>query len=575
MLAYIRPIFEKEFAQVRFADDFVLGGKGHTAAGAKYHETRKGNDTAAWYVLGRMFDLLSAGQGVRMLNAIETLQVTDEASPYFGCMRWYAEEDRIYDSNGAFFVMMPLVVGLTVSPDRIPAEEREIILRMLRRGGVWFAKETEHGPLHYPNKILSDGAMALAIAYLTENEDLYRRGTDFFRRWIAYTTEEGWGWGENMSINYNLIIFAAIRLAMRSLKAEDADIAAGLRRLTDETLDTFRFFDGHEFTPAIRNYNFGGSEARPSVIFNLAGVPGSGLDDLAKKKILNTAWDAATFLMLFDGELYVDHADYLAHGYAHTLPVPRTRITHVMRENHGYSWVGKNGSLGSYNNFPVLPDSYQHKTWGLGWQCMPLNAVIYGACVLYTRWVVASDAGVRIHPKHCYLSPALFDGDAPFPSVRTRCRQKDNALLGFRLMEDIDRAAGCITDEWYIPDGRAVISTVGDFTVIDYGSAALIAAPLAGGKAVYSTDADGAQKLSVVLASSDDGHIQRRELAGGWAVVFHDSALDMRTAQEHACALRLSERIEREPHFTDHAALYDGDALLVAWDFTITEESTK
>lgn len=559
----------RRFAETKFDGGFALAGRGHTRAAAKCDVTHCGRDTAAWYAFGREHGLLSDDQASAMLAAIESLEETDPASPRFGCMRWYAEEPAIEDTNGAFFVQMPLAVLLTVHPECVPDAERETILRILGRGARWFARETERGPMHYPNKILSDGAMTLALARLTGDGALYRAGCAFFARWLRFTREGGWGWGENLSIGYNAVILSAMELARRSLAPGEAEMAAELQSLMDGQLDLFRFFDGHELTPAIRNYNYGGAERIVSPVFNLAGVAGNGLDALP-----TNVWDAETLLSLFGGALYRDGADYAARGLAHTLPVPRTRVTHVWAENEAVSWIGRGGSLGTLNNFPVYPNCYQHRTWGLGWQCMPLCAAVYGAGVLYARWVVEGDGWVRIHPKHCYLSPALFEGDEPYPAVRTRSRQAGNAALTFRVMQDVDREARRISDEWYIPAraAGAEIREVNGFTCVIYPEAAVLLRPLAGGVIERLTDGDGAIRLRAVRAESADGRVRAAELASGWATVFCDGGAA--EAEALARELTVTEETVREPHFRDRAVLARGGEALLAWDFDITEPST-
>ena len=556
----------KAFQAQKMDGGFVLSGRGHTRAAAKCSVTHNGRDTAAWYACGRMNTWFDEDP-LDMLEAIESLQDTDPASPRFGCMRWYAEEPFIEDTNGAFFVQMPLAVFMTVYPARPHPEEREILMRILGRGAHWFARETEHGPMHYSNKILSDGAMTLALSHITDNDELYRKGVAFFERWLRFTRENGWGWGENLSIGYNAVILSALELARRSFAPAEAAMAAEIQALMDEQCELFRFFDGHELTPAIRNYNYAGEEKIRSPVFNLAGVAGNGLEDLPV-----SAWDASTLLALFmEDKMYYADRDLARMGLARKLPVPRSRVTHVWKENEATSWIGHGGSIGTLNNFPVYPDCYQHKTWGLGWQCMPLNAVVYGAGVLYVRWVVEGDGWTRIHPKHCYLSPALFEGDEPYPAVRTRSRQAENAALTFRVMQGVDRAAARISDEWYIPPcaADAGIREENGFTCVMYPKAALLIRPLAGGTLERVNDEDGAIRLRVVRAESAEQHIRAEEIASGWVTVFCDGGDPLALARE----LTVTEEIVRAPHFSDRVRLTRGGEELLAWDFDITEPS--
>lgn len=585
MLEYLAEELKTRFADVVLEDHFVTGGPGHTRAVSTCERTHNGRDTAAWYTVGRILGLLSDEEGAGMVRAIESLQDRDEASPFFGCMRWYAEETFINDSNAAFFVQMPLAAALLAAPEVIPAEEREGILRILRRGGRWFAHETVHGPIHYTNKILADGGMTLAVARLTDDDALYAAGLRFFKRFLAYTHDEGWGWGENISLGYNGVILTMLRLASAALKAEDAGLRDRIEALIRSQLAHFRFFEGHEPVPGIRSYNFGGIDEMPCIVYNLAGVPGSGLDALRPD-----AWSAATACLLFDGELYRTDAELTEWQ---PLPAPRTRVTRVFHENEAYSWIGRGGSLGTLNNFPVFPDCYQHKTWGLGWQSMPVSADVYGACTSYLRWVVRTADGERIHPRSAFLSPAVFAEDDPYPSIRTRCSQRDNAAIVFRMMEGVDNDAFSICDEWYIPTGtekpgmgpRAIpggdwlpaagaeIRREGDWICVVFPHASLLLRPLAGGQVETRWDENGACRLSVTCAQSEAGHIVCPELASGWAVVFYDG--EAAGVGDFAASLTVEERYTRAPRFTASVTVRRGGEVLVSRDIDIAEESTR
>jgi len=570
MLEYMKESLVKRYAEIRWQDDFVVGGAGHTRAVSKLPQTRGGRDTAAWYAVGRVLDLFDEAKGEAMLAAIETLQEKDESSRFYGCCRWYAEETFINDSNGAFFVLMSPVALLLTAPQTVPAREREMILRMLRRAGVWFEHETVHGPIHYSNKILADGGMTLAIARLTENDALYAAGVRFFTRFLAYTREEGWGWGENISLGYNAVILTMLRMASRALKEEDAALRDGIEGLIRDQLTMFRFFDGHELTPTIRSYNYRGLDLRPGPVYNLARVPGCGME-----RVGVGISDASTLCLLFDDDLYRSD-DELTPEERAPLPAPRTRITHVFHENEAYSWIGHGGALGTMNNFPAFPDCYQHKTWGLGWQSMPVNAVVYGACTSYLRWVVEASDGVRIHPKHAFLSPALFAENDPYPATRTRCEQRENAALVFRMMEGVDNDAASITDEWYIPALGAAsvqIEQVGEWTCAVWPHGAVLLCPLVGGKIGEIRDDDGAIRLAVTRAQSETGHIACRELVSGWAVVFWDGDADGVHAFAESLAVR--EIFTRSPRFTDRAAIVRGGETLVSREIDIAEPSMK
>ena len=207
---------------------------------------------------------------------------------------------------------------------------------------------------------------------------------------------------------------------------------------------------------------------------------------------------------------------------------------------------------------------------------MPVNAVVYGACTSYLRWVVEASDGVRIHPKHAFLSPALFAESDPYPATRTRCSQRENAALVFRMMEGVDNDAASITDEWYIPALGAAsvrIERIGEWTCAVWPHGAVLLCPLVGGKIGEIRDDDGAIRLAVTRAQSETGHIACRELVSGWAVVFWDGDADGVRAYAESLAVR--EIFTRAPRFTDRAAIVRGGETLVSREIDIAEPSMK
>src|SRR5690606_3734024 len=111
---------------------------------------------------------------------------SDAGSSGYGGFRWYREETRINDSNAAFFILMPLTVLRLLHPERIPAEHAPVLDEMMERALHWFMKECRQPSLYYPNKIMSDGALLLAIATVMGNDELRRAAIAFYSKWDDY-----------------------------------------------------------------------------------------------------------------------------------------------------------------------------------------------------------------------------------------------------------------------------------------------------------------------------------------------------------------------------------------------------
>lgn len=442
--------FARRAQQVKanWKDDMLtLPRPGHTKEASVFSEVHPGRETAAYYAGGVMAGALDAEEGRRMLVQLGRLQLNDPASPHFGGFRWYREETRINDTNAAFFIMSPLAQVALLFPSRIPASHRGLLQPMFAGARHWFARECREPILYYPNKIISDGALLLALAELTGDAEAFADGVTFFERWLDYTRRRGWGWGENMSLGYLGIIASSLQLAAYCLRERSRPLAIGLHEELAKLLELLRFHDGEELVPTIRSYNFQGEVRRPSVMWRLAGVAAADGPEHH-----NDLW-MLTGEALF--EQYTSGA--LALPEAAPQPVPRVRYERVMDDAHAYTWVGRQSRLGSLTRFPVLAGCYQWPTWGLGWQSFPVSFSVAGEQVGFLRWMVSESGALRAHPAEsqpkAYLNPALF-AESHYPDVETRCSQNGSALLAVRSLTAVNNRAAEIADEWLVPRFR-------------------------------------------------------------------------------------------------------------------------
>lgn len=509
-------------------------GPGHTR-GAQHPATHSGRITAESYVLGRATGRLSEAEGICILQALKSLQVISpvdnpDALPkidpcsQIGAFRWYLEEDRIWDTNAAFFICMPLVLHRLTLPECFSEEETKRIDEMLALAGNWFAHECDHPIFYYTNKILSDGAMLSAISYLTGSEEYRKKAERFFERWLDYTERRGWGWGENTSLGYNDVILPALRVA--SLTIGQSEIAGKLEKLIDEQKRYFRFYDGHEVCPSIRTYNYEGLSERPSHVYNLAGIPGSGLARLAEPTDLFCA---------FTDELYVTDDELDASKTE--LPTPRQQTTRVFDNAFAYSWYGAHGGIGSLNVFPVISGIDRNPTWGLGWQSMPVSFVVYGEQTGYLRFYVDDGETVRAHPKRNYLSPRLFS-ETMLPRVTTCSAQNGSMVISVRAIDRLQNRAKEIVDEYYINrfKGRAdAFEAEGrTYWALRYEHATVIVSALRGmvygsGRGAGSIEAtrgeDGILMLRQTLYAGQTQTLTADRLEAAWLTIYRDGAM--------------------------------------------------
>lgn len=243
----------------------------------------------------------------------------------------------------------------------------------------------------------------------------------------------------------------------------------------------------------------------------------------------------------------------------------------IFDASRSYTWIGQHTRLGSINRFPVMPGSYQHPVWGLGWQSFPVSFSVKDQQVSYLRWYVDDSASVRTHPaedyRTAYLMPALF-AEPLYPEVETRTAQQANALVVVRSMTRLHNRAAEIADEWVIHryDGEVerVVNAAGDreWLVLRYPGCAVAVTALkciaAGADAraalpVTVVREEGRIRLRQVLYSGSGSMLAQARLEAGWAVVCLDEAaesadiqklLDTVTVED---TLRDDREVPREP----------------------------
>ncbi|MEK3880061.1 hypothetical protein [Paenibacillus sp. FSL M7-0420] len=561
----VRQILEKSYTAA-LADSVVEAGlvrydrPGHTRQAAQLAYCHEARFSAGYYAYGTLLGRLDEAAGLEMLEAIAALQFTDPEHPDYGGFLWYREESVIQDSNAAFFILMPLVAVRLSSPGVFPASHLESMQRMFRHAVAWFSRECRTPELFYPNKTMSDGAMLLAVAHFLGEPAYLQTATAYFKRWEEYTARRGWGWGENISLVYQGVMMNALSIACSVLQEHDRELAGRLSMQMDVLKQLLLFHDGEEFVPSIRSYNFRGETWRQSLLWTVAGV--TGVSALAEQTFsLN---DLAGFL-LFAEELQPRENTPAA------LPVPRIREERIFDASRAYTWIGQRIRLGSINRFPVMPGSYQHPTWGLGWQSFPVSFSVKDQQVSYLRWYVDDSAAVRTHPaeeyRSAYLMPALF-AEPLYPEVETRSAQQANTLVVVRSMTRLHNRAAEIADEWVIHryDGEVerVVNAAGDreWLVLRYPGCAVAVTALkgiaagAGARAplpVTVVREEGRIKLRQVLYAGSGSMLALPRLEAGWAVVCLDEAaesadiqklLDTVTVED---TLRDDREVPREP----------------------------
>ena len=540
MIEEVRRAFETH--PVIFQDHMVMGKKPHTATVAALPFGSCGRETASYYFLARYFDRIEDGEAEAILEEIAKLQITDETSGHYGCMRWYREEPYILDTNGAFFVLLPVSLAFVLCENKMTEREKQIIRKVLCLAGHWFTKEGR-GAMFYTNKVMSDGAMLALISHITGQYGA--DSTAFWERWNTYVNTRGYGWGENISSVYTVVMLNAMNAAL--LVMEESPNRKQLKEKKEKLLDYIAFHGGKEFVPAIRSYNFSGG-------VNYGGAIRRAFDGGAS---YNSFWDMIATVLLACTNTKRPKFEAAGPGMV--------RKEHAFDDTAAYTWMGKGIRLGSVSRFPVMPGCYG----GLGWQSMPVSAMAEKEAVSYLRLRTIQKGEDRTHPadsdfSKAYLSHELFD-DTNRPSCTLRAAQDQNIVIAVRSIQHLANHVEGILDEWCMPRSEREVETLSVkdrlWYLIRYEDCALALTPLEGiaassgkreGLPCKISRQAGVTTISTELYSGGENMAVKAYLESAWIIVALDDSI-VSSVEKESCAEYLSRITVESTQLAEYA----------------------
>lgn len=493
--------------------------------------------TAAHYFVSRYLDI--PFDGLKTLTEIMKLQDTDENSHTYGNFRWFREEHRIQDTNAAFFTMKQITMALRLCPEKIPEAEKALIMPALDRVLVWFRKECSDYGYYYPNKIASDGSLLMLIASVRNDPTVLEEAYDFWNKWLDYTDEYGWGWGENTSKCYSAVLNDAFETALMCMDPQ-CQTYQRLLKARKTLLDFMAYHGSIEVCPSIRTYNHTGKVRNTSGVDILTGANALDLNAMTDENGTLGAGTIAELILHSIAPVYTPDPD----------PADFHR-EHIFGKSTASTFKGKNIRLGTVSQFPVMCGCDQNidpiiGPWGLSWQSMPVSAVAVNHETSFLRYVTESGGERHTHMAIGLCDKTLFP-DENIVDTYTFSAQERNCAVVARMVEHIANASSYFADEWYFQHFDGQIRTVGDWFVFDYGDCALCLRSFTG-KLEVLQEGENVRLVNKLYEGPEKLLICRRFISA-WGVVALDSCEDIegQLAKIHASASKIKDlRYARE-----------------------------
>jgi len=497
--------------------------KPHITSIAHLESACTSRDTAAHYFISRYLEQPIDGE--KMLTELASLQDTDPDSETYGNIHWFREEPRIQDTNAAFFAMKYLGMALLFCPEKVPENEKALIRDMLVKSSVWFSGECRSAGYYYPNKIASDGSMLMLIAAVTEKPELVETALDFWKNWLDYTDEYGWGWGENTSKGYAEVLNDAFETTLICMDKSNP-LYERLLAVREGMLSYVAFHGEYEFTPSIRTYNF-------------SGLPKYGSNQHVKFDIEALADDDGKINALTLGSIILHAA---APAFVPTLTDESFHRERIFGQSYASTFKGQNIRLGTISRFPVMCGCGQNRddrigAWGLSWQSMPVSAIALRHETSFLRYHAVCGGEECSHISTGWKDKTLFP-DENIPDLLTYSAQTDNCAVVIRMVEHLANVTSEFTDEWYFQHFDREVRQYGKWFIFDYGDCALCLQALDGDGELLR---DG-ERIRVVRTfyKGEEKLVVHRRLVSSWAIAALDDCTDIER-QLDAIPVSLSE----------------------------------
>lgn len=527
----------KQFYQPKELDNGMIrvNGKPHVTDLAHLDSACTAPATSVYYFVSKYFNANIDSK--LLLTELAKLQDTNPNSKTYGCMKWYRESTRIQDTNSAFFTLRNICYALKFCPQNVSQDELDIIMPMLKLAVNWFKHECKYGGFFYPNKIMSDGALLVLLSDVLKDKSIIDDALDFWTRWMDYTDEYGWGWGENTSKNYAAVMKDALIVALMGID-NTTDIYKRLLGIYKRLLDYCAYHDDYEFTPSIRTYNFEGKT-------NSGSNPANS-NIIDPEKITN---GVISEIILHENAPKID-----------ITPDPSDfHKERIFGDSYAVTYKGENIRLGTVTKFPVMCNCYEQRGWGLGWQSMPVSAIALKHETAFMRFVTVSNGEFRSHMSTGWKDKNLFP-DVNIPDIYTYSNQHRNTAVVVRMVEHVANTSSYFADEWFFQHFDGEIKQINDWYVFDYGDCALCIKCLDG---VLELKKEG-EKVRLInkFYEGQEKLLVCSRYLSSWAIVALDSSEDIEEKLSNTTVLKENIYDPRYSRSTKPFKLTCGNACL-------------
>jgi len=512
-------------------------GRPHNPAIAHLSETHSLPATAD-YLLETAVKGKKDPDTAKMLSAIRAYRDADPASATFGSYKWFVEDPAIHDTNASFFICLPLAALWLVCRDSLTNAEAVELSAVFHDVLPWFRRMADSPSFFYPNKCISDAAMLLAAGHILGNEAVKASGREFCSRYFDYYVRRGTGWGEDHSPCYTAVIVEMTLLIMALEKS--GALFDKARRMTDAILGWVAFHDGVDAVPSIRGYN---SDCAISVPYQAAA-----LINAVPSTLLGILKEASGYNFRPEPR-----------------QTPRQQRWRTFDGHFSTSYIGSQARLGTLSYYPLMPNSYMHDSWGLGWQSKPCSFIVGEEEYGVLEWMSEDDKGViRQHEAkdgiYDWDSRHLFKRVCFHPDVIMVGHQEEKAAIILREIHNLHSPTIRLADRWRLAraGGRIIINgrewdgkpmeVPPGWGVVQCSKTAVALRPLKCRLPDKASDDPNPQKrsagnivdlplriersergtrLSLFLVNAHDGVLTQRLFFSGWCVALLDSPDDV------------------------------------------------